>query len=119
MPLQVYRGNGIYCSGKNRCRVAPIASNQPRTGAGVLLARGRIRGSNPWTSIMAKFVELAELADRLAAAPKKLEKRALIAAWLKGLSPEDAALGAMYLAGTPFAETDRRALNVGGAQLSK
>ena len=50
---------------------------------------------------------------------KKLEKRALIAAYLRELAVEDASLAALYLAGTPFAETDRRVLNVGGSLLSK
>ena len=50
---------------------------------------------------------------------RKLEKRDLIAAWLRQLSPDDAALAALYFAGQPFAQTDRRALNLGGSLLSK
>ncbi len=65
------------------------------------------------------FLEFAELCDALAATTKKLEKRALIAAWLKTLSVEDAARGSLYLAGQAFAETDPRVLNLGGAILSK
>ncbi len=66
-----------------------------------------------------RFLEFAKLCDALAATAKKLEKRALIAGWLKTLSIEDAALGALYLAGQAFAETDPRVLNLGGALLSK
>ena len=67
----------------------------------------------------ARFLEFAELCEALAATTKKLEKRALIADFLRGLALPDAALAALYLSGTPFAETDRRALNVGGSLLSK
>jgi DNA ligase-1 len=65
------------------------------------------------------FLAFAELNEALAATSKKLEKRALIADYLRGLEPVDAARAALYLAGTPFAETDRRGLNVGGSLLTK
>jgi DNA ligase-1 len=66
-----------------------------------------------------KFLAFAELNEALAATSKKLEKRALIAKYLQSLELEDAARAALYLAGTPFAETDRRGLNVGGSLLTK
>ncbi len=59
------------------------------------------------------------LAERLGETTRKLEKRTLMAVWLQSVAVEDAALGALYLAGRPFAETDERALQVGGALLSK
>ena len=65
------------------------------------------------------FFDFAELNDALAATAKKLEKRALMVAYLRGLSIEDAGRAALYLSGTAFAETDRRKLNAGGALLSK
>jgi DNA ligase-1 len=65
------------------------------------------------------FLEFSQLNDRLAATSKKLEKRALMSAYLRELEPADAARAALYLSGTPFAETDRRGLNVGGSLLSK
>jgi DNA ligase-1 len=68
---------------------------------------------------LSRFLAFAELNDALASTAKKLEKRALIADYLRGLEPADAARAALYLAGTPFAETDRRGLNVGGALLTK
>jgi hypothetical protein len=52
---------------------------------------------------MGAFLEFAELCDALAATTKKLEKRLLIAEWLKPLSVEDAARGSLYLAGQVFA----------------
>ncbi len=69
--------------------------------------------------VSGSFLEFAKLCDALAATTKKLEKRALIAGWLKTLSVEDAAQGSLYLAGQVFAETDPRVLNLGGAILSK
>jgi DNA ligase-1 len=68
---------------------------------------------------LGRFLAFAELNDALASTAKKLEKRALIADYLRGLEPADAARAALYLAGTPFAETDRRGLNVGGSLLTK
>ena len=91
-------------SGRWRCRPtmteAPLVRLSERVGAGSL--------------------ELfAALCSQLAATTKKLEKRALISAYLGGLPVEDAARASLYLAGAPFAETDRRRLQVGGAALSK
>ncbi|HEX4580889.1 MAG TPA: ATP-dependent DNA ligase [Acidobacteriaceae bacterium] len=59
----------------------------------------------------------AELCERLAGTTKKLEKRAWMAEYLRELPVADAALAALYLAGTPFPETDQRQLSVGGASL--
>jgi ATP-dependent DNA ligase I len=66
-----------------------------------------------------RLLEFARLCEALAATTKKLEKRALIANALQNLSLRDASLTARYLTGTPFTETDRRALNTGDALLSK
>jgi DNA ligase-1 len=68
---------------------------------------------------MSLFLQFAELCEALAATTKKLEKRALIANTLRSLNLRDAALTALYLSGSPFAETDRRNLNAGGSLLSK
>jgi len=68
---------------------------------------------------MSLFLQFAERNDALAATTKKLEKRAFIADYLKSLPIEDAGRAALWLSGTPFAETDRRVLNIGGALLSK
>jgi DNA ligase-1 len=75
---------------------------------------------------MALFGDIAELAERLAAEPGKLKKRAAIAETIRRVhdaSPSadenDAGLFALYLSGTPFAEADPRKLNAGGALLTK
>jgi DNA ligase 1 len=67
----------------------------------------------------ASLLQFAEVCDALAATTRKLEKRATIANYLQGLDLDDAARAALYLAGTPFPETDRRGLNVGGSLLSR
>lgn len=73
---------------------------------------------------MALFVDLADLAEKLAGEGGRLKKRAAIAdalAHVHAASPksEDAGLFALYLAGMPFAEADVRKLNAGGALLSR
>jgi DNA ligase-1 len=67
--------------------------------------------------IMTELEPWAELCERLAGTTKKLEKRAWMADYLRELPVEAAALAALYLAGTPFAEADGRQLSVGGASL--
>src|SRR5664279_1506108 len=69
--------------------------------------------------MVASFLEFAQISEALTLTSRKLEKRELIAAWLRQLLPQDAALAALYFAGQPFAQTDRRALNLGGSLLSK
>jgi hypothetical protein len=68
---------------------------------------------------MSLFLPFAELCDALAATTKKLEKRAFIADYLRTLPIPDAGRAALWLSGTPFPETDSRALNIGGSLLSK
>jgi DNA ligase-1 len=65
---------------------------------------------------LAQFVELCE---RLAGTGSKLQKRALMAEYLRALPVPEAGMAALYLAGAPFAETDGRELKVGGALLSR
>jgi DNA ligase 1 len=65
------------------------------------------------------FAAFAERCERLASTSRKLEKRALMAEYLGSLEDRDAARAALYFAGSPFAGTDGRQLNVGGALLSR
>jgi DNA ligase-1 len=72
---------------------------------------------------MALFADVASLAEYLAGEPSRLKKRAAIAAALRvahaaAPASNDAGLLALYIAGTPFAESDPRKLNAGGALLS-
>jgi len=73
---------------------------------------------------MALFAAVAAVAEVLAKEAGKLKKRAAIAEAIFAVhaaAPEsqDAGWFALYLAGTPFAESDSRKLNAGGALLSK
>ena len=67
----------------------------------------------------APLEQFAELCERLAETGSKLEKRALMAEYLRALPVPEAGLAALYLAGAPFPETDGRELKVGGALLSR
>jgi DNA ligase 1 len=62
---------------------------------------------------------LADVCERLAGTAGKLAKRALMVEYLRSLDLENAARGALYLAGSPFAQTDPRTLNIGGALLTR
>jgi len=72
---------------------------------------------------MSLFLQLATLADELAANPSRLKKRAAIAASLTSITTqstlENAGLFSLYLAGQPFPEADPRKLNSGGALLTR
>jgi DNA ligase-1 len=73
---------------------------------------------------MSLFLQVAELADRLANEGSRLKKRAAIAAAIGAVhssepGTDDAGLFALFIAGLPFAESDSRKLNAGGALLTK
>lgn len=72
---------------------------------------------------MSLFLQLAQLADELAATSSRLKKRAAIAAGVTVARDagdvHDAGLFAMYLSGEAFSEADTRKLNIGGAMLTK
>lgn len=61
----------------------------------------------------------AAVCEALGATPSKLEKRALLAAYLQSLAAPDTARAALFIAGQPFPEVDRRRLSVGGALLTR
>jgi DNA ligase-1 len=72
---------------------------------------------------MAGFFDIAALAERMAGEGSRLKKRAEIAFTLGRVhregGDEDLRLFCLYLAGLPFAESDPRKLNAGGALLTK
>lgn len=65
------------------------------------------------------FARLTELTQRLEATTKRLEKRALLAAFLRSLRRDEVAPAVHLVVGRIFAESDSRALNVGWATLKK
>ena len=68
---------------------------------------------------MAGLTQFAELCQQLGETSSKLQKRALMAAYLRTLPLIEAGAAALYLAGVAFAETDGRELKVGGSLLSR
>ena len=73
---------------------------------------------------MALFLDVADLAERLAGEGSRLKKRAAIAETIGRVEADapggdEAGLVALYVAGTPFAEADGRRLKAGGALLTK
>ncbi|MBV9438681.1 MAG: ATP-dependent DNA ligase [Candidatus Eremiobacteraeota bacterium] len=50
----------------------------------------------------------------VAATPSKLEKTALVAAYLRALGNDDLAAAARFFTGNPFAQADERSLSLGG-----
>ena len=62
--------------------------------------------------------EFAAVNDAAAATPKKLEKQAALAEYLRPLRERELPLAVRYAGGRAFAATDERVLNVGGALVS-
>jgi DNA ligase-1 len=63
---------------------------------------------------MALLSDLAALRARVAASPGRLEKRRLVAEYLRRLPPEDLPRAVTYLSGRAFAAPDPRVLNIRG-----
>jgi DNA ligase 1 len=63
---------------------------------------------------MRKF---AEIADRIAATTKKLQKTALLAEYFKSVPAEEAAIAAVFFSGRPFPTWEETTLQVGGRLL--
>ncbi len=63
---------------------------------------------------MALLSDLAALRARVAATGGRLEKRRLVAEYLRGLGPDDVARAVPYLSGRVFSASDPRVLNVRG-----
>jgi DNA ligase-1 len=68
------------------------------------------------SSVAPSFLErLAEVAEKVASTSKKLEKAALLGAYLSQLDDADLGRAARYFAGHQFASNDARTTNVGGS----
>ncbi len=59
----------------------------------------------------------ASVADEVAATRKRLEKRSILAAYLRGLPPEELPVAAVFLTGRPFPLRSELTVKVGGALL--
>ena len=63
------------------------------------------------------MIKFAEAGERIAATTKKLEKIAIVAEYLKARTPEEAAISAVFLSGSPFPVWEEATLQVGGRLL--
>ncbi|MGI8589021.1 MAG: ATP-dependent DNA ligase [Chloroflexia bacterium] len=63
------------------------------------------------------FRDLTAAAEATGATRKRLEKSAILGAYLAGLDDADLATAARFLSGRPFPSQDTRTLNIGGATL--
>jgi DNA ligase-1 len=63
---------------------------------------------------MARLSDLADLRARVAASAGRLEKRRLVAEYLRSLAPDDLTRAVTYLSGRAFPASDARVLNVRG-----
>ena len=60
----------------------------------------------------------SELAERLAATTRTSEKTALLADYLRTLTPDELPIAAVFLTGRPFAEADQRAAGLGWSAIA-
>ena len=60
----------------------------------------------------------SELAERLAATTRTSEKTALVAGYLRGLTPDELPIAAVFLTGRPFPEADQRAAGLGWSAIA-
>ena len=60
----------------------------------------------------------SELAERLAATTRTSEKTNLLADYLRGLTPDELPIAAVFLTGRPFAEADQRAAGLGWSAIA-
>ena len=65
------------------------------------------------------FSRLAGTCSALRATSKRLEKRAIIAGFLKGLRGDEVSAATLLIVGRVFPETDRKALNLGWATVKR
>ncbi len=65
------------------------------------------------------FSELAHICSALRAKSKRLEKRSIIASFLKKLNPEEVSAATLLIIGRIFPESERKTLKVGWATLQK
>jgi DNA ligase-1 len=63
------------------------------------------------------MLRFAETCDAIAATTRKLQKTALVAAYVRSLELQEATIAALFLSGSPFPAYEEATLQVGGAQL--
>jgi DNA ligase-1 len=73
--------------------------------------------SEPDANAPDAFLRFCEVAERVGATAKRLEKAAHLGAYFAGLGDDDLARAARFFAGNPFPMRDPRTTNVGGVAL--
>ena len=63
------------------------------------------------------MIKLAEACEQIAGTPKKLEKTAIVAEYLKSCTLEEASVSAVFLSGRPFPAWEETTLQIGGRAL--
>ncbi len=81
--------------------------------------QGKGRADSPAVAEGARFSRLAAVCSALRATSKRLEKRAIIADFLRGLKSDEVSAATLLIVGRMFPETDRKALNLGWATIKK
>ena len=96
------------------------AENQMELG---LLRKDVVAGVSPASkrnaadtaATTSEFVEFADVGEKIAAVPAKLEKVGVLADYLRTLNSEQLPIATIYFTGRVFAQTDQRTLQVGGS----
>jgi DNA ligase-1 len=60
----------------------------------------------------------SDLAERVAATTRTSEKTALLADYLRSLTPDELPIAAVFLTGRPFPEADQRAAGLGWSAIA-
>jgi len=80
---------------------------------------GKGRADSQAVAEATMFSRLAAVCSALSATSKRLEKRAIIADFLRGLRSDEVSAATLLIVGRMFPETDRKALNLGWATIKK
>ena len=67
---------------------------------------------------IARMRRWSDLAERVAATTRTSEKTALLAVYLRSLTPDELPIAVVFLTGRPFPEADQRATGIGWATIA-
>ena len=97
--------------GRRRGSAGRGGAGRPSTPSGPPGTTFAAPSAEPYT--IAAMRRWSELAERVAATTRTSEKTALLADYLRSLSPEELPIAAVFLTGRPFPEADQRATGLG------
>ena len=93
---------------RRRTTVGPVIDSGNHVRSAIGPARYTIPAMRRWS----------ELAERLAATTRTSEKTALLADYLRTLTPDELPIAAVFLTGRPFPEADQRAAGLGWSAIA-